>query len=415
MFRKTHAFGLAAAVVLAGGVLAQAPAAFAKALETGYQGSAYGTEVNIDSAVQSGRSALSVLGCVSQPGTLKTNTAVSVNAPPALSTGTLDTSAASQTTATGVASVSSSNVQSVSLLSGLVSASAVTSVSTTNRDNSTGTLSVSAAGTQFASLSVAGIPVGGTPAPNTKITLPGVGYVMLNQQTSSIGAVSANMTVIGIHVVVTVSTPLAAAGTQVYVGYATSSLSEPVRGLLGGAGYGASAHVGGNVIAGEEFPQPMPCLGTHGNTLTNSAASVTVPGVLSTGTVTDTANGAANGKRVAGEVTAAVENLNLLGGMVTATAVKADVTASGNPPSFGDSSSFAGLSVAGQPGIGDNVPANTKVPLSGIGTLWLHRVVQTGSSIRVIMIQLDVTVPSNPLGLSPGTVVDIASAQVNVN
>ena len=158
----------------------------------------------------------------------------------------------------------------------------------------------------------------------------------------------------------------------------------------------------------------MPCLGTHGNTLTNSAASVTIPGVLATGTVTDTAKGTANGKKVSGEVTAAIQNLNL-GGMVTATAVKADVTASGNPPSLGDNSSFVGLSVAGQPGIGDSVPANTKVPLSGIGTLWLHRVVQTGSSIRVIMIQLDVTVPSNPLGLSPGTVVNVASAQVNVN
>jgi hypothetical protein len=124
-----------------------------------------------------------------------------LNCPPALTTGTLDTSAASQTTATGVASVASSNVASVSLLGGLVSASAVTSVSTASRDNSTGALSVSAAGTQFARLSVAGIPIGGTPAPNTKINLPGVGYVMLNQQTSSIGAISANMTVIGLHVV----------------------------------------------------------------------------------------------------------------------------------------------------------------------------------------------------------------------
>jgi len=415
MFRKIHAFGLAAAVVLAGGVFAQAPAAFAKALETGYQGSAYGTQVNVDSIVQSGRSALSVLGCVSQPGVQKTNTAVSVNAPPALTTGTLDTSAASQTTATGVASVASSNVASVSLLGGLVSASAVTSVSTASRDNSTGALSVSAAGTQFAGLSVAGIPISGTPAPNTKINLPGVGYVMLNQQTSSIGAISANMTVIGIHVVVTITTPLATAGTQIEVGYATTSLGGPVSGLLGGVGYGASAHVGGNVIAGEEFPQPMPCLGTHGNTLANSAATVTIPGVLATGTVTDTANGTANANKVSGEVTAAIQNLNLLGGMVTATVVKADVTASGNPPSLGDHSSFVGLSVAGQPGIGDNVPVNTKVPLAGIGTLWLHRVVQTGTSIRVIMIQLDVTVPSNPLGLSPGTVVDIASAQVNVN
>jgi len=55
---------------------------------------------------------------------------------------------------------------------------------------------------------------------------------------ASIGAVSANMTVVGIHVVVTITMPLADAGTQIYVGYATSSLSEPVRGLLGGVGYG---------------------------------------------------------------------------------------------------------------------------------------------------------------------------------
>ena len=414
MFRKTHAFGLAAAVVLAGSVFAQAPPAFAKALETGYQGSAYGTQVNLDSTVQSGRSALAVLGCVAQAGVSHTNTAASVSAPPALTSGTIDTSVASQSTSTALDSASSSTVQSVSLLSGLVSADAVTSASTTSETKSTGAFGVSSAGTQFTSLSVAGVPVGGTPAPNTKLTLPGVGYVVLNQQTSHVGTGSAGLTVIGLHLVVTLSTPLAAVGTQINVGYATSSLGGPVRGLLNGVGYGASAHVGGNVIAGEQFPQPMPCLGTYGNTLTNSAVSAGIPGILTTGTVTDTAAGSVGAKRVSGQVTATVEGLSLAG-MVTATAVQADVTAAGNPPKFGDTSSFTGLSVAGQPGIGDNVPANTKVPLPGIGTLWLHKVVQTGTSIRVIMVQLDVTVPSNPLGLTPGTVVNVASAQVGVN
>jgi hypothetical protein len=413
MFRRTHAFGLVTAVAIAGSVFAQAPPAFAKAGETGFQASAYGTQVNVDSAVQSGRSALSVLGCVTQPGVTQTNTVVSV-AVPELTTGTVDTSAASQSTGSGVASAASSTIQTVSLLSGLVTADAVTSASTTSQDSSTGAFGVSAAGTQFAGLTIAGVPIGGTPAPNTKITLPGVGYVELNQQTSHTGAASAGLTVIGLHVVVTITTPLAVAGTQIEVGYATSSLGGPALGVLGGVGYGASAHVGGNLIAGEEFPQPMPCLGTHGNTLTNSAVSVTIPAVLSTGTVTDTATGTANGKRVTGEVTAAVQNLNLLMGMVTATAVKADVTAAGNPPSLGDKSSFLGLVVLGQ-SMGDNVPANTKVPLPGIGTLWLHRVAQTGSSIRVIMVQLDVTVPANPTGLTPGTVVNIASAQVDVH
>jgi hypothetical protein len=415
MFRKTHAFGLAVAVVLAGSVFAQASPAYAKALETGYQAGAYGTQVNVDSTVESGRSALAVLGCVSQTGVTQANTVASVSAPPALTSGTVDTTAASQSTGTAVDATASSTIQSVSLLSGLVAADAVTSVSTTSRNGSTGAFGVSAAGTQFANLTVAGLPVGGTPAPNTKVTLPGVGYVVFNQQTAHVATGSASLTVIGIHVVVTITTPVAVAGTQVEVGYATSSLGGPVQGLLDGVGYGASAHVGGSVIAGAQFPQPMPCLGTQGNTLTNSAAAVTIPGVLTTGTVTDTATGTATSRRVAGEVTAGVQNLNLLGGMVTATAVQADVTASGNPPSLGDKSSFVGLSVAGQPGIGDNVPANTKVPLPGIGTLWLHRVVRTATSIQVIMIQLNVTVPSNPTGLTPGTVVNITSAQVGVH
>lgn len=414
MFRRTYAAGLAAAVVLAGSVLSQAAPAFAKAGEIGYQGSAYGTQVNVDSTVTSGRSALSVLGCVSQAGVTHTNTVASVSAPE-ITTGTINTSAASQSTGTAVDSSSSSTVQSANLLGGLITADAVTSVSTTSRNNSTGAFSVSAAGTQFVNLTVAGTPVGNTPAPNTKITLPGVGYVVVNQQTSHVGTHSASLTVIGLHVVVTVTTPVAVEGTQVEVAYATSSLGGPVRGLLSGVGFGADAHVGGNVIAGEEFPQPMPCLGTHGNTLTNSGAAVPISGVLTAGTVTDTANGTANGRNVAGEVTATVQNVDLLNGMVTATAVHADVTASGNPPTFGDKSSFLGLAVSGQPGIGDNVPPNTKVPLSGIGTLWLHKVIKNGSSIRVIMIQLDVTVPSNPTGLTPGTVVNIASAQVGIH
>jgi hypothetical protein len=413
MFRKTHALGLTAAAVIAGSVLVQASPAFAKAVETGYQGSAYGTQVNFDSTVESGRSALVVLGCVAQAGVTHTNSVADVAAPE-VTTGTIDTSVASESMAGAVASASSTTVQSASLLGGLVAADAVTSASTTSRTSSTGAYGVSATGTEFTGLTVAGVPVSGTPAPNTKLTLPGVGYVVLNQQTSHIGADSASLTVIGLRVVVTVTTPVADAGTQIDVGYATSSLGGPVRGLLNGVGYGASAHVGGNLIAGEEFPQPMPCLGTHGSTLTNSGVSAGIPGVLTAGTVTSTAAGSAGAKRVTGQVTATVEGLDL-GGMVTATAVEADVTAAGNPPAFGDTSTFLGLSVAGQPGIGDNVPANTKVPLSGIGTLWLHKVVQTGSGIRVIMIQLDVTVQSNPLGLTPGTVINVASAQVGVH
>jgi hypothetical protein len=415
MFRRTHAFGLAAAVVLTGGVIAQVPPASASTAEIGYQASAYGTHVTVGPLVKSGLSALASLGCVSHTGVSHTNTAASVNALPALTTGTVDTSAASRGTATGVAATGSSTVQSASVLSGLVSATAVKSVSTASRNSSTGAFGVSAAGTSFVDLKVNGKPVSGTPAPNTKITLPGVGYVLLNQQFSHVTKHSAELTVIAVHVVVTTTTSVGKAGTQVVVADASSHLGGPVTGLFSGLAYGANAHVGTTVIAGELFPQPLACLGTGGKTKTNSAASASIPAVLTAGAVTDTVEGRSTATTVSGKVTAAVQNLNLLAGKVTATAVEADVSATGNPPVTADHSSFVGLSVAGHPGLGDNPAPNTKLSLAGIGTLWLHRVFRTAGGIKVIMIQLVVTVPNNPSGLKPGTEVDVAYARIGIH
>ena len=415
MFRKIHAFWLAGVVVLAGSVLAQASPAAAAPTEMGFQATAYGTQVNVGSVVTSGRSAQAFLGCTSVPGITHTNTAASVTVPGVLSAGTIDTSAASQTTASGLAATSSTTIQSASLLGGLVTATAVKSVSTTSRNSSSGAFGVSAAGTTFVGLKVAGVPVSGTPAPNTKLTLPGVGYVILNQQTSHVGSSSADLTVIGLHVVVTLGTPLAPTGTQIVVSSAESSLGGPVAGLLNGLAYGASANVGSTVIVGEQFPQPLFCLGTDGKTDTNTAASVSLPGILTSGTVADTAEGVADPAKASGEVTSTVQGLNLLSGLVKATVVKADVTASGKPPILGDHSSFLGLSVAGFPGIDDNVPPNTHLSLAGIGTLWLHKVTRTAQGISVVMLQLDVTVAGNPLGLSPGAQVNVASARIGVS
>ncbi|HSZ28389.1 MAG TPA: choice-of-anchor P family protein, partial [Pseudonocardiaceae bacterium] len=231
MFGKIRTFWLAATLAMMASTLATtAPAVAnagtipASATENGYLGTAYGTQVVVGSTVKSGRSAVSTLGCTSTPGVTHTNTAASIGVP-GLSTGTIDTSVASAQTDTAFQSTSSSTIQNVSVLGGLVGATAVKSVSTTSRDISTGKYSTSAAGTQFVGLMVAGLPVGGTPPPNTKLTLPGVGYVELNQQTSHISSNSASLRVIGLHIVVTLSTPLAPLGTQIDVGFASSGLA----------------------------------------------------------------------------------------------------------------------------------------------------------------------------------------------
>jgi hypothetical protein len=420
MLMRVRLFSLVAAGAMVAGTLGATGPALAAAhrgpaaTELGFAGYAFGTRVTVGSAVRSGESALSTLGCTDQTGVTHTNSVASVGLPPILVSGTVTTSAASEQSPAGPASASTATTEGASLLGGLVSATVIESASTTTRDQSTGKLSTSAAGTQFLNLSVAGVPIGGTPAPNTKITLPGVGYVVLNQQTGHISGHQAKLTVIGIHVYVTVSTPLAPLGTQIIVSDAASSLGGPVSGLLTGLAYGASAKVANTIIAGREFPKPLGCLGTGGVPRTNTGAAVHIPGILTTGTVADTVQGTDTATKVSGETSSTVQGLNLLAGTVKATVIKADVTASGNPPALGNHSTFLGLSVAGFPGITDHVAPNTKLSLAGIGTLWLNRQIKTAHKITVIMVQLDVTVPSNPLGLQPGTVVNVAYASVGI-
>jgi hypothetical protein len=391
-----------------------APAASASAAEFELQAGGYGTQVT-GPVGRSGPSAPVGIGpgCNSGVGLSNKNTALSVNVPPVLATGTIDTSGSSKATPTGVSATGTAATQSVSLLNGLVSATLVKAVSTTSY-SSIGGFSVSPAGTSFVGLVVNGHPIAGTPPANTKITIPGVGYAILNQQGSKVEPTTAHLRVVGIHLVVTQKNPLAPLGTQLFVSVANSSVAGPAAGLLTGGAFGTRAHVGSTVISGPSFPQGLACLGTGGVPASNTGAGVTVPGLLSSGTITDTANGIVSQAQVFGETSSTVQNLNLLNGEVTAKVIKADVSATGNPPILGDTSSFVGLKVSGQPQITDAVPPNTELSLPNIGTLWLHRQVKTATGISVIMVELIVTNPNNPPGLAVGTTVDVGSANVGV-
>lgn len=395
-------------------VMAFASTASASAQEYAFGASAYGTRVLVGKTLRSGRSALVTLGCTSTAGLRHTNTAASVNVGHIVATGTIDTIARSMKTKTGIGSRGSATTQYASLLNGLVKATAVRAVSTTNHNTSKGAFSETAAGTRFVDLVVDGHHISGTPAANTKMALPGVGYVILNQQTFHTGTTSAGLTVIGIHLVVTHTNKSAVAGTQVFVSVATSSLSGPVKAILNGLAFGTSANVGSTIIAGRSFPEYMACLGTNGVTKSNTAATVQIPGVLSTGAVTDTAEGTVTATQVAGKMTSTVHDLNLLGGEVTATAIRANVTASGKPPALGDHSTFTDLKVQGAPQLKGNPAPNTRIPLSGFGTLWLHRRIETSRGIRVIMVQLIIT-QKNSAHLPVGATIDVGYASVGVS
>jgi hypothetical protein len=378
-----------------------------------YTGDAYGTYAFVGSTVVAGKSALVTLGCTTTAGAHNTNTISTVNVPGVVTTGVIDTTADSFAHGGTVKSRTSADVHDANVLSGLITATEIKAVSATIHDANG--FRVSAGGSRFVDLVVDGVPIGGTPAPNTTIQLPGVGRVVLNERIKHLRAHSASLTENMIHVYVTVDLPGIDKGTQIIVAHATSDLELNKAGSLDGIAYGTKAHVGHTVISGPTAVVHMPCGGTKGKVRTNSVASVSLPGIGATGTVTDTAQGTIDGHQAIGETTSTVQAADLLSGLITADVITADAHASkvGGVNSFSDEgSSFVNLVIDGDPIAGDVAP-NTKIRVDGL-LIWLHRVITSSNNIEVRMIEV-VVKGSNPFGLDIGTDIQVAVAEASVH
>jgi hypothetical protein len=382
--------------------------------------SAYGTLVKEGNNFRSGPTAPSGIGCTNDTGVQDSNTVSSVSVENFLSTGAVDTTAETLAVSDGVGARATSDVHAANLLQGLITADEVTAVSEVSHDSSG--FHADASGSSFVNLVVAGQPIGATPDPNTRIDLQGIGYVILNEQHKRVRSDTASLVVNMIHVVVTqdnsIGVPI---GTNIIVAHAQSKISGPFAGLLDGSAYGTQVTVngggGGDIESGPSALVNLGCEGTNGQTKFNRIAGVRIAGVLRTGTITTTAVGTVTASGADGETTARVERVNLLSALVRAGTVKADAHASTNGTDFSFSdagSKFVGLAVAGHPEINDDVPPNTEVAIAGLGTLYLHRVLQNAHRIQVRMIELVVT-QDNDFNLPIGTDVQIGVAEASAH
>ncbi|PYK41194.1 MAG: hypothetical protein DME60_04620 [Verrucomicrobia bacterium] len=380
---------------------------------------AYGTYAILGNAVVAGKTAVSTLGpCgIVTPPVHSENTVASTDAPPLFTTGVINTTADGTVLLDGtLQAMATADVHDASLLAGVITADEVEAVSTTTHDANG--FHTSAEGSTFVNLVVAGIPIIGTPEPNTDIDLLGFGHVILNEQITRIRSTSASLTVNMIHVFITevniLNIPI---GTEIIVSHAFSGLTSGVEGTLDGQAYGTKASVGHVVTSGPSALIKIGCLGTNGRLRTNSVAEVQVPPLFSVGEVVDTALGTVNSTSAVGELTSTVQAVDVVTSLVTASLVKADAHASniGGTLTFSDDGSmFVDLHVAGFPDIGDDVPPNTRLHIVGLGTLWLHRIIQTSNSIEVRMIEVIVT-EANGFGLTIGTDIQVADAQASVH
>lgn len=194
-------------------------------------------------------------------------------------------------------------------------------------------------------------------------------------------------------------------------------------GSFKGGAYGTYATANLGPVAsslGKTANLPCPCQGTKGKTLTNVVDDVsagTSGGVLKAGAVTSTVY--ANKTSTTAEVrnTSTIAGLNMLGGLITADAIKAVATVDADKTKIVGSSAgstFVNLKIGGRP-ISASVAPNTKVALNGIGTVTLNLVKKGGDGKNVgsLLVEgLTVTVnTANGLGLPVGAKIVVAHAQ----
>lgn len=343
----------------------------------------------------------------------QTGTAASVSALPLIATAAVNTSASD---APGIAT-GSADVYQVSMLGGLITAQEVKSVSTTTVD-SNHNLQSSAAGSVFVNLDVLGTIINGLPNPNTTINLAGFGKVVLNEQIVGKSTGAERLTVNMIHVYITVTNLLnIPVGAQIIVSDANSGITLiGGPGALDGLSYGTAVY-GPLLNSSPTAPESVPCQGTNGVVKTNTLTGVTLPMILTSGTVVDTGEGSVAPTGSSSQTSSTVQGLNLLAGLVTADVITAQ--ASGSTPdgvtfNFSGGGSFTHIMVAGHPEITDNVAPNTKVTIANLGVLYLNRVITTSNYVENRMIELVIN-QNNSLGLPIGLDIRIAYAEASLH
>jgi hypothetical protein len=169
-----------------------------------------------------GKAAFVVIGCEGTNGKTRTNNVNTLDVGEVLSSGTGVTTAFGGPTASGTVAKTTATVENVKLLGSLIVADTVKAVAQDTFKN--GERFSSTQGTQFVGLEVAGVAVPVDVEPNTRIELPGIGFVIVNEQILPEPGSTARTQVNGLRVKVNKNNTLGVpVGTQIIVAHADST------------------------------------------------------------------------------------------------------------------------------------------------------------------------------------------------
>jgi hypothetical protein len=170
-----------------------------------------------------GKAAFITMGCEGTNGKTRTNNVNTLDVAGILSAGTGKTTAFGGPTSTGTVAKTTARVENLSLFEGLITADVVKAVAKDTFRNGTRTSSTEGSG--FVNLRVADVPIDVNVPPNTRVTLPDIGFVVINEQNVPDPSSTARLRVNGLRIVVTKeeNTLGLPVGTQIVVAHADST------------------------------------------------------------------------------------------------------------------------------------------------------------------------------------------------
>jgi hypothetical protein len=309
-----------------------------------------------------------------------------------------------------------SQVAGINLLNGLIVVQAIDIKAQTTADASS---SASSNLSSFVGITINGQTINPNVKPNTTINILNLGKLILNEQHGTLsGAGASNISIIGLHLIVGTNTLGLPVGADLRVGVASTSFQRVNIPVLVGPTSATGLRITGNLpdnIKAKSGPYAVASVPCTGGSKTVTVASVNILNIVSTGTLTSSASGTFNGPEADASASSTVQGiglnlglLNVLGlSQITALSDSAAATWNNQTSSGTHSTSFTlvGLNLLGQQ-VTITLPANTQVPVLGIGTLTLNeqhiKTTSSGVQVRVTSLDLLITVNGNPLGLPVG-------------
>jgi hypothetical protein len=402
------AAGAAAAVVVSMGV---GSAGAAPSTHSAMGGQAFGSTVRLGALARSDKTAYLPM-CTTKFGVTRRDHTAAVNLPGVGTIGAVTTRMASRRTAHGPRSTGQSHTAATTLFDGAIHATVLATRAVAARSGGVTHLRGS---TTVVGLNIAGHAVS-NPVPNKAMTVPGLGTVIINQQTRSRRFGDPSISVTALRITIGQNNSMGLPAGQLVIGHSVASLHRPTHHQVTGAAWGTTIRVGKVVKSGRTAPVYLPCGGTNGQTRTrNATAAVLLPSVLRTGEVYSHATSSDTAARTNATTRDHIARVSLLGGKIRARGINARASAtrldSGRLIRSSQSTDVLELDVNGQNHPVSSKP-NTKYRLPGLGTLWIHRVIRTRTGLRVYALQLVLGRSIN--GLQKGAVITAAAAQAGV-